>query len=64
MHRRTLLLSAAATAMAGQAFAQTNTTSEPELTEAEKNHANKTAMVGNASLQIADLARRKRTAPR
>ena len=79
MNRRIMLLAAAATAAAGPAFAQTNPAMKmpmnpapnPQpgsaatgMSEAEKTHAEKTARIGGASLQMADIALEKARRPK
>lgn len=80
MNRRTMLLAAAAAASASPAFAQTKPTLTPSnppgapsnpptvtpspLGQAEQTHANRTAMLGGASLQMADIALQKARHPR
>jgi putative membrane protein len=64
MNRRTILLAAAAAATSRTAIAQTNQMPAPsgasgQLGNAAQTYANQTAMVGGASLQMADLALRK-----
>jgi putative membrane protein len=61
MNRRMILLAAAAAATASPALAQTP--SQPQMGEEEKSHAEKTAAIGGASLQMADLAAQKATHP-
>jgi putative membrane protein len=57
MNRRLILLAAAATAAVGPALAQTNPTNAMSaMSEAEKTHAMKTAMIGHASLLMAGIA--------
>jgi putative membrane protein len=71
MNRRIMLLAAAATATVGPAFAQTNPMTNPQtgstaanMGDAEKTHAEKTAMIGTASLQMADIALEKAHRPK
>jgi putative membrane protein len=71
LDRRAMFLAAAAAATAGPAFAQTkpapNTasgTGQLSLSEAEQTHANQTAMLGGASLQMANIALQKARHPR
>jgi predicted outer membrane protein len=68
-----MLLAAAATASVGPAFAQTNptnppmtpsTSAAPPLSEAAKTHAEKTAQIGHASLQMANIALEKARRPK
>jgi predicted outer membrane protein len=56
-----ILLAAAAAATASPSQAQT--ASESQMGEAEKSHAEKTAAIGGASLQMADIAMRRATHP-
>ena len=58
MNRRTILLAAAA-ATASPVLARTS--SQSQMGEAEKTHAEKTAAIGGASLQMADIAMQKAT---
>lgn len=76
MNRRMILLAAAATASAGPALALTNSTpaapaapatpagSPSSLGQAEQNHDTQTAMIGGASLQMAQIALQKAHHPR
>lgn len=57
MDRRTILLAAIATATAAPALGQTS--ASPEIGEAEAMHDTKTAMIGGASLQMANIALEK-----
>jgi putative membrane protein len=57
MDRRTILLAAVATAAAVPALGQTSTSRE--IGEAEKIHDTKTATIGGASLQMANIALEK-----
>jgi putative membrane protein len=65
MNRRTILLAAAAAATSHAAIAQPNqaapvqSSASSKMSDAEQTYASKTAMVGGASLQMADLALRK-----
>lgn len=64
MNRRTILLAAVAAATSRAAIAQTQQMAAPagasgRLGNVEQTYANQTAMVGGASLQMADLALRK-----
>ena len=63
MNRRLVLLAAAATAASMPAFAQTSSAADAPsgstMGEAEKTHDEKTAQIGHASLQMADIAREK-----
>jgi putative membrane protein len=63
MHRRAMLVAATAAAVAGPAFAQsdnrTNSQNSPNLGDAERTHAEKTATIGTASLTMAKLALEK-----
>ena len=64
MNRRAILLAAAAAATSRAAVAQTEQMPAPSgasgrLGNVEQTYANQTAMVGGASLQMADLALRK-----
>jgi putative membrane protein len=65
MNRRTILLAAAAAATSRAAIAQPNqaapvqSSASSEMSDAEQTYANQTAMIGGASLQMADLALRK-----
>ena len=61
MNRRMILL-AAAVATASPALSQT--ASQSQMGEAEKTHAEKTAAIGGASLQMADIAMQKATRPK
>jgi putative membrane protein len=65
MNRRTILLAAAATATSGAAIAQPNqgpapvpvqSGTSPQMGDTEQTYASKTAAIGGASLQMADLA--------
>jgi putative membrane protein len=65
MNRRTILLAAAAAATSRAAIAQTNQVpapvpvqsgTSPQMGDAEQTYASKTAAIGGASLQMADLA--------
>ncbi len=62
MNRRMVLLAAAAAATASPALAQT--ASQSQMGEEEKTHAEKTAAVGGASLQMADIAMQRATHPK
>jgi putative membrane protein len=73
MNRRIVLLAAAAAVTAGPAFAQTKSAQTPSnsssgasspLGQAEQTHADQTAMLGGASLQMADIAMQKARHPR
>jgi predicted outer membrane protein len=57
MDRRAILLAAVATATAVPALGQTS--ASPEIDEAEKTHDTKTATIGGASLQMANIALEK-----
>jgi putative membrane protein len=68
MNRRTILLAAAAAATSRAAIAQPNqgpaptpvqSGASPQMSDAEQTYATQTAMIGGASLQMADLALRK-----
>jgi putative membrane protein len=66
MNRRTILLAAAAAATSRAAVAQTievpapvQSGKSPQMGGAEQTYASQTAMIGGASLQMADLALRK-----
>jgi putative membrane protein len=65
MNRRTILLAAAAAATSRAAIAQPNqgpapkSGASPQMSDAEQTYASQTAMIGGASLQMADLALRK-----
>jgi putative membrane protein len=62
MNRRMILLAAAAAATASPALAQT--ASQSQVGDAEKTHAEKTAAIGGASLQMANIAMQKATHPK
>ncbi len=65
MNRQLVLLAAAAAAASMPAFAQTSLAADAPsgstsaLGEAEKTHAEKTAQIGHASLEMADIAKEK-----
>ena len=74
MNRRIMILATAATAVAAPALAQTlpqtqppahgQTGSSQQWGEAEKTHAEKSAMIGTASLQMANIALEKAARPK
>lgn len=61
MDRRKIMLTLAAGLAAGSASAQTGHSAAPGMTQAEMDHAKKTAMTGAVALQTSDIALSKAT---